>query len=494
MKKIVFSFCVFFLFLFLYSCQDNTNQVGMSIMPNTDKIGVGVDTLLLNTSTYIPDSIYSNGSTYSLGKYNDPTYGATEGNILAELMCPAVNITIPSGAVPDSLNLIVYYNAHVCPSTNENARFDAYQMTNTLDYSTIYYSDIINPTAYTNTRQTLGSSKVFTHKDFVKADSTIVHDSVPFVKIQLSKSMAQRFLNGNLYASVSQFENYFKGVYLTSSSTTNTMITVDSISLVLKYEYKAAYLQNQDSTVYGSLSFPATLDVKQVNQISHTGLTSITTNKKPSNGLNKIANVGLSNVVSKKPNDMEYIYSPGGLFAGVDIPVGRIRQKQLKRIRAGLVTNPDSLTMAINAAQITFQALGSKTVSSSLPLPNCLLLIPQANVQTFFIQHQLPDAKTCFYATLDTVSQANSYTFDMTYFLQQKIRTTLKDTLEVDHMVLIPVTQVYSSATGTSTLTYMNNSMQISALAFWNKLYSSNPFKLNVMYNNFYNIKDKKSN
>lgn len=434
MKKIFCFLCISL--LFLYSCEDSGDQLGLDVMPDRDRISTNIDTFHLASNTFIPEAVYNNNSTYLIGQYTDSNFGAVRSDLLAQVMCPSFNISFPEDVQVQSFSLEVYYKSH---TGNEPITFDVYRLTQDLLFRTKYYSNI-SISEYTNNFEYLLGTKTLTELDFEEADTLMSKDTIPSFKIDLPISLANEFLNATVYANENSFLSFFKGICITSKNGDKTMLSVSSVSLNLTYTYLGNGTQ-QSKTI----KFPSNNEVKQVNAFSHPQLTTL---------------------LQQKPINYNYIYSPAAFFTKVEIPVSDIKEKIIEEDKISTLNS------------VKFTVLGEKSDEDVLPMPSYLLLIHQDSVQSFFEKNKIPNSSTSFYAKLDTSKL--QYSFDLTYYMQKKVKETSSN--EIENMVLIPVDVSFYN----SSLSEVKNSVTLSALRFKTKNDISTPFKLNVIYNKYY--------
>ena len=70
------------------ACDDNTEGLGGSMMPDEDNISIAQQVYNATSRSLLAgDSILAKTSTAYLGRYTDPTYGTFEADFLAQFHC-----------------------------------------------------------------------------------------------------------------------------------------------------------------------------------------------------------------------------------------------------------------------------------------------------------------------------------------------------------------------------------------------------------------------
>jgi hypothetical protein len=134
------------LFVFSISCQKK-DTVGSEFVGGIVGFDVqSIDTLSILSYTSRQDSFRTrNLSLYTLGKLNDPDFGTTQANIIAQLTIPADNFTFPQGVVIDSIVLQLPYatSTGFYGTKSTNQTIHVYELNETLLNSSDsgYYSN-----------------------------------------------------------------------------------------------------------------------------------------------------------------------------------------------------------------------------------------------------------------------------------------------------------------------------------------------------------------
>ncbi len=247
-------------FFFLASCDDEFNEVGGSLVGDNNFDALLYKAAALDAHSLKLNSVQSNGlSSYALGFYKDPKYGATTANVLAQLELSTVNPTFGDNPQLDSVVLTVPYFSTIESQT-------LYDKTYTLDsvfgdnpvklsiYESNYYlrqydpADEYNPQAYYSDQgsvfeQNLGGTPLYVDQAYKPSSNPIVliepievaegedpqADTTklsPRLRVKLPVSLFQQKIldqEGNsVLATNSNFQNYFRGLYFKSEALNGT--------------------------------------------------------------------------------------------------------------------------------------------------------------------------------------------------------------------------------------------------------------------------------
>jgi len=137
-------------------------------------------------------------------------------------------------------------------------------------------------------------------------------------------------------------------------------------------------------------------------------------------------------------NSCTYIKSPAGIFTEMTIPVEQIMRGHEND--------------TINTAKVSLSRINS-TVNSdyALNIPTTLLMIPKAEMYSFFENKQVANYKTSFLATYS--STTNQYTFNNIGSLVRYMSEN-KQNKDWDKVVIIPVTPTYNTSGEMTNLTH----------------------------------------
>lgn len=149
--KLFFGILPFFFVLFLFSCNDDSNLIGIDILPPGDNVPVRFyEESNFTASTFLVDSVRSDEDNYSatrnfnlLGSYVDPVFGGLQAGFLTQIRLSKNSVNFGDGFKIDSLVLyldMAGYYGDMRQFMHQN--FYLYELTDTLALSEDYYSNI----------------------------------------------------------------------------------------------------------------------------------------------------------------------------------------------------------------------------------------------------------------------------------------------------------------------------------------------------------------
>ncbi|MDR0873670.1 MAG: DUF4270 domain-containing protein [Prevotellaceae bacterium] len=448
MKKLFFllGICVA-----IASCKDDDSGIGLNILPESDEIMPIVKNFNLASDTKKFDGgVYANNTVYLLGEHENSTYGATKGSLLAGVTYPKKDLAFPPDATVDSLVLRIAVASHI---GNEPLTLKVSELNTKLIFGNKYPTDI-DVTPYIGSE--LGS-EIFPTDSINRIDTLLAAGkTTPCLYIKLSNTRANDLIKSAPYTSETAFQDYFKGIYIEPTGG-KTVLYIDAPDLLLTYHYTEK-TNGKDTVLYQTLIYPSNNEVKKVNAISH------------GNSLDEKFN--------QKPDTITYLFSPAGFYSQVNVPINSILID---------ICNDPAKIAALNSVRLTIEAEVPKGGSDSIPLPNCLALVPESEINTYFEQNKLPDNKTSFYAALvsNSTNKTYTYTFDLMTYLQEKIKTFeytdgSNAKYKPENFALVPALALANSS---SILTDLRNNPYLTGLSFNNK-----KLKLTVIYSNYHQL------
>ncbi|BEG99165.1 DUF4270 domain-containing protein [Bacteroides sedimenti] len=427
----------------LFSCDDTTNTLGLSMMPDSDVIALGAKTFDVSTETVLAGPVYAKTSMGYLGKYTDPNFGSFDADFLAQLTCTEqfefpLERMVPVDpkaaqkeyeATASSINL--YYTSFFGDSLNA-CRLSVYELNKELSKQNqdTYYTSI-DPLQYYDSSTGLIGKKAYTAVDLSVAESTrksstyypSISLSYPLAKansiiklFQTSKAQGKNFKD--------EFAKAFKGLYVKCDHGDGTVLFIDQVHLNVSFKMYAADslgkfpikrkqkgYETEDSTYVTTAMFGSTKEVIQANRF---------TNDQKLEDLAKIT-------------DHTLIKSPAGLFTKVKLPIGQIANTLEK----------DTL----NSVKLAFNAYNSQTSNQfGMKAPQYLLLVRAKDMQKFFENNMLTDNITSYIATFS--SSNNQYVFNNIKRLVTTCISENKSNISPDlteDMMLVPVAVTFDS-------------------------------------------------
>ena len=289
--------------VFLVSCDNSADNMGVDIQPTADKITLNVDTFHLSSVTVPVDRIVSKPDSLLLGTFIDDFLGTTRADILTQLALPTTNYTYLDESVatttPDSVVVTMGFDSYFGVSTSP-VEISIYEMKTALKAKENYYSSI-DPSLYVDfSRKLNASAELLTIKDGL----TGIQNTQ--LAIKLSSDFLQRFFTKDptIFKSQSEFDNFFKGLYITTDFGSSAMVNVRALSMTLYFHY---IYKNDPAQIKikGYHSFTANSEIVKVNRVQHPFRT-----------------------LTINPNvEFNYLASPANYHTKVRIPLARLRQR-----------------------------------------------------------------------------------------------------------------------------------------------------------------------
>lgn len=451
-------------FIFM-SCDDTTDNIGSgTLIDNSDNLNIVTDTFEITSRSIIADSVLSRNTSGYLGKVRDPETGAyMSSNFMTQFYLPegfefpnkdSIQSVVNGEIVADSCDIRLYYKEFYGDSLAP-MKLTAYELTKPIPEET-YYSNF-SPEKEGFVDKTKAVDKVYTITDLNVDETTRKgSDYIPSIRIPLDASFGTKLIR-HYYDNPSDFKDAYTfihkvlpGFYFKTQGGLGSMAHVFLSQLNVYFRYKFTTTKSDetkvDTIIVANAAFPGTEEVLQTSTIIN----------------DKAAIKRLA-----EDNTCTYIKSPAGIFTEMTIPVEAImRGHENDTINTAKV----SLTR-INATQ---------TGEYALEAPQTLLIIPKAEMYTFFEDRKVVDYKTSYIATFNKTS--NQYTFSNIGSLVRHMWEN-KSQKDWDKVVIIPVSTTVNTSGEITDVTH-NMSMSSTRLVGG----SENPngaIKITVIYSKF---------
>lgn len=375
--------------LLFTQCDDNTESLGSSIIPENDIITARTDTFYATSRTILAnDSILANTSDVYLGQYTDSESGTVfSSSFVTQFGCTKDFEFPEEGVVGDSASytkLRLYFEESYGDSLNAMS-CEVYELDNTLEEGVPYYTSL-DPEVFYNTDKAPLATKTFNAVDFQLHDTIREDDNyTKNIEIILPNSIGNRFIQkfyekdsegknvGKKYFANSEvfINEIFKGIYVKCTHGDGTLFKIYRTRLDIGFKrYITSSSGEKDSIQALSAPFYSGKEVLQANSF---------------------CNDNLKPLVDEQEHT--YIKTPAGLFTEVELPI------------IDIVESSDD----INSALITFTRYNEdKGVLTKAH--NNLIMIRKSELYRFFLKNELCDNKTSFMASF--ASNSNEYTFN----------------------------------------------------------------------------------
>lgn len=440
----------------LAACDDDLNQIGNSIQPDGDKIFIGTDTVYVTAKTVsFKDSIYSRTVFGLLGEYIDPVFGKVKSDYMSEFYCPE-NIKFEDGTFSiDSIFLKTYFKSFIGDSVAPIG-LSVYGIKNPLK---AFFFTSVDPEKYIGKDPILYGQKIFSIQDL--PDTIRNSDRYKYINTKLDMELAYNFYNEwktnpSTFKNQEDFNQFFKGLYVTTNFGSGSLIGTHSTEMVIHYRNFVKNAANTaDSVVFSTFKLPITNEVIQMNQIKN----------------------DIPEELYDHNETKTYLKTPAGVYTEITIPLKSIVEKGDKEY---------GKDHTINAANFKMIGFTEEEEKSGLGRATSLLLINKDSLTNFFYNKKKPDNKTSFVITR---SSTNSYDFGNISTIINHYADHYRDKGEIPDLnyLIIPVSTSYTTVSNQNVLTGVYNQMYPTSTIF-----RTDPenMKMAVIYSK-YNNKNK---
>lgn len=373
--KLLLNLTIVLLAIAFVSCNDDLDSIGGNIQPDGDDISVYVDTVVLTAKTVsLEDSVFARQVSGLLGEYTDPIFGKIKSDYLSELYC-SENLAFHKNTTSvDSVFLDVisygFYGDSISPVGIAAYRVDK----KNLDKN--FFTNI-KPTDYSSMKNVIGRG-LFTIKE---ADP---YSTGKRYRLSVAKSLGNEFYkewkdsNGATFKNSETLRKFFKGIYVTTTLGSGSLIDVNTNILQIYYSYTGRNkADTADSTYVGSVRLPSTGEVIQLNQVQNT----------------------IPAYLFQNSDSLAYLKSPAGVCTEITIPLKDIMSKAKK----------DNITNKLNSATFKLKGYTEEEDKMGMGRSGNLLFINKDSLANFFTKNNEADAKTSFVMIHN--STTNTYNF-----------------------------------------------------------------------------------
>ena len=450
------------------ACDDNTEDIGTSLVSNLDNLDVTTDTFNVTSRSIIVDSVYSRSTMGYLGNVRDPETNSyvtadfmTQFHIFDNYRFPQKSqiVSLEDGKiVSDSCEIRLYYDSFFGDSLSA-MKLSVYELTKPMLEDQKYFS-AFNPfiNGYTDETKLL-AQKAYSLADLTasKADKSS-DDYTPNICIKFNKPYTDKdgntynnygsYIINEYYKNPQNFENSIRlinnvmpGFYFKSTGGVGAMAYIFTSQLFVYFRYT-----DKDSTYVGVSKFAGTEEVLQTSRIIN-----------DSKRLQSLAD----------DNTCTYIKAPAGIFTELTLPVDEI-----------LANRPNDSVMA---AKLVIPRINNSTSSAhNLSVPQTLLMIPKDSLSTFFVNERLINNRTSFYAKF--TKSSNCYTFSNIANLISAMNRN-RESENWNKVVLVPVT---ISTNASSVITKVSCDMSLASTRLVGGSRNPHePVKISVIYSKF---------
>lgn len=467
---------------FLVSCDDTTDNIGSSLIDNVDKLHITTDTFTVSTRSIVADSVLSRNMTGYLGKVRDPETGAyLSSSFMTQFYSPE-NFSFPDKdsiqsrdelgeVMADSCDIRLYYKGFYGDSL-ATMKMSVYELTKPVEEQKFFYSNFNPEKEYISGNENK-TNKVYTLVDLnVDEKTRYSSDYMPAIRISLDKEYGTKILKA-YYDNPNAFKNAYSfihdvmpGFYFKSVGGLGSMAYISLSQLNVYFRHKTTTTASdgtkRDTIITSVGAFPGTEEVLQTTTVSNDKST-------------------LQKLVSD--NSCTYLKSPAGIFTEMRIPVKEIVEKQYIGDDGKTYSHKND---TINSAKVVLTRINNAQDSEyTLAIPQTLLILPKADMYSFFEKKKVADYKTSFLATYN--SSTNTYTFNNIGGLVKHLYENGDRTkADWDKVVIIPVTTTYNTTSTTKELIAVNHDMSLASTRLVGGPESKyGDIKISVIYSKF---------
>ena len=436
----------------LLSCDDNTDTLGVDMMPVGDLVTNEYKTYDVNTQSYaVGDSILARTDLSYLGKYTDAETGTTvKSDFLCQFNC-GENFDLPEKKEKDScvrLDLRLFISDFVGDSL-ASFKISVYELNKQLDPEEDYYTNI-DPEKFCDMSARPLATKWYTISDRTITDSTRwSSDYSKNIRVSLPTDIGTKILRdyrsnpehfANTAAWLESGNPCSKGLYFKLEYGDGAMAYIDIVQFNIYFNY---YDEDYKKDTLGVCSFAATDAVVKASRFENSNLDRLMDDR-----------------------EAAYLKTPAGIFTLATIPIEEINAQD-----------------TINSAKLTFTRYNDTTQEKfKLSIPQTVLLVRLDDyLDGFFENNQISNSKDSYLTTFD--SSTNTYVFNnvarlLTTMVEE--RRNGKASENWNKVLLIPVKTTKDSS---GNIVKLNHDFNMG----YTKLVGgeSNKVKMEVLYSKF---------
>ena len=467
--------------LLLSSCDDTTNNIGISLTDNVDRLAVATSTFEAFSRSVAVDSVVSRSTTGYLGRIKDPETDAyVTGDFMTQFNCLEGYELTPKDSlasyvdngeiIADSCEIRLFYNKYYGDSL-ATMKLTLYELDRPMREDTTYYSDF-SPLNEGYVRQGgIQATKTYTlinNSDEEKSKQT---DYINNICVRLNDPYTDKEgVTYNNYGTYIMRNYYNHPEYFKNANTFRTKLMPGFFFKVTGGMGSMAYVSAPQLNIYYRVNVKKDSIGKRVTLFN--GTEEILQTTTVTNDANAIANLVAD-------ESCTYVKSPSGIFTEITLPVEDIMRGH------------DNDT--INSAKITLNRLNNEHWNAyNLPNAERLLMVEADSLYSFFEKSKVANYKQSFLATYSTTG--NNYTFSNIGALISAMHTAKTEGMKKDpdwmahhpnwnKVLLVPVTTTITSYSSSTLLTDVRNDMSLTSTRLQGG--KDSPIKIHVIYSKF---------
>lgn len=451
------------------SC-DSVDGAGASALLPEDGIRVKADTFSVVSTLEAGSAIAITPDSFLLGEC-DTHFGTIKADILSQFACPlGFEYPYVETAEVDSVCLYLYYkNWHgdgLAP-----LGITVYEMDRaTLDYNTRYPSDTtlssfcsLAPETQVTPLTRVVIADRYTDSVYSSTDEAYY----PCISIKLSDAFARRFFAVRDFSSQENFNELFKGLYITTDFGGSTILYISNISMAVYYHFSYPR-QGVDTVIHDMKAFYANSEVRQLNRFAYPDREQV-----------------LSQL--KANSDTNYVVSPANIYTRLSVQMDSMYLRMQQQLN-----DPNDYRVYVNKADLIVDVLYDAEQTSTRPRDqwntpaSYMLLVLEDKMESFFAKNELPSDTTAILSSLtvtaDTIGELSyTYTYDLSGLLTKQIRANqLTDELS---FFLVPV--AVETDPNSSSISSVKPSQTISTTCIRSANNAVSPMSIKMVYSGF---------
>lgn len=480
MKKIFVFLALAVSMALITSCDDTTDTIGGSLIPDNDKLVVSTDSFDVSSKTIPAGNVIPRTSTGYLGKMTDAeTNTQVTANFMTQFhvldnyqMTVADSITSRDASkniIADSCEIRLFYKGSYGDSLAQ-MKLTAYELNKPVEEGITYRSNF-DPIAnnYVRTNGGIAVNRSYTLTDLTEPDSVRkTSNYVKNINIKLNDQYTDKdgvvynnfgtYLMRKYQSNPTAFRNSYHflheicpGFYFKITDGEGSMAKIEQAQINIYYRAKKGTSEKETFT-----KLVGTEEVLQLTNFSND-------------------QAKLQDLI--KETGHTYLKTPAGLFTQLTLPI------------TDILTGHENDT--INSAKIEIKRVNNNASSTyNFGIPQNILMLPADSVETFFAKTRLNDNKTSFLASYNTTK--NSYIFNnisglISFFKQAKSPRSENWGKVVLAPVELQTTTTGSGASQKTTVNMISNQMGLSSTKLLGNTSAGNGLRITVVYSKFNN-------
>lgn len=463
------------------SCDNTTDQMGLEILPDRDKINVSAAEYNISTRSFLSGSVYARSNQLYLGRYTDKEYGRFEASFATHFYCTndfqpyAGEDQIIENTRHTEIQFSYYKKGGFWGDPLNTCGLKIYELEKSLpDEKESYYSNF-NPIDYYNlTKQPLGET-AYSARNFSVSDKdwNDVKKKVASVQINLPNSLGENIINlsktnPEYFKNSETFaQHILKGIYVETVHGDGTVLYLNN--LVLNVLNDIYVIDDKGKRIKSKLKGHETEDSIKVNAV----IAQFAATKEVAHANRFINDIPKLQSYVNETNGT-YIKTPAGIFTEATLP--------LDDIYTHCEENKKDTINSASFELATYNKSATQDEKDQLPYPSTLLMLRKSELKTFFEENKLYDNKTSYIAVKSTT---NKYAFTN---INNLINTCLKEkkegkaTADWNKVVFIPVSIIKDSSN--KTVVAVQHDLTLSSAKFLGGT-GGEAIKMRVIYTKF---------